>query len=106
MSRMVTRELRSPDGRGTHTLVLTRGDVAGLLGMADCINAVRQAFRRHASARTIPPAVLGVHVEGGGFHVKTAGFLATATDEGPVFVAKINANFPGNPRQHGLPTIH
>jgi ornithine cyclodeaminase/alanine dehydrogenase-like protein (mu-crystallin family) len=45
--------------------------------------------------------VLGAHVEGGGFHVKTAGLL-----EGrPLFAAKVNANFPGNPARFGLPTI-
>jgi ornithine cyclodeaminase/alanine dehydrogenase-like protein (mu-crystallin family) len=41
-------------------------------------------------------------VPGGGFHVKTAGL---ATDHHSVFVAKVNANFPGNPSRFGLPTI-
>jgi ornithine cyclodeaminase/alanine dehydrogenase-like protein (mu-crystallin family) len=45
--------------------------------------------------------VLGTHARGGGFHAKTAGLL----DERAVYAAKINANFPGNPRLHGLPTI-
>ncbi|MEJ7809577.1 MAG: ornithine cyclodeaminase family protein [Gemmatimonadaceae bacterium] len=87
-----------PDRR---TLVLTRRDVSRLLGVADCIEAVERAFRLHAEGLTIPPAVLGTHVPGGGFHVKTAGL--TAGDR--VFAAKVNANFPSNPERHGLPTI-
>ena len=86
------------------TLVLTRGDVRRLLSMEDCIDAVEQAFLSHANARTVAPGVLGTHVEGGGFHVKTAGLLASR-DEPSVYVTKINANFPGNPERRGLPTI-
>src|SRR5688500_9563409 len=83
---------------GSSTLILCRDDVRDLLRMPECIAAVEGAFRRHAEGDAIPPAVLGVHVDHGGFHVKTAG-LAT------VFVAKINANFPANPDRFGLPTI-
>jgi ornithine cyclodeaminase/alanine dehydrogenase-like protein (mu-crystallin family) len=38
-----------------------------------------------------------VHAESGTFHIKAA-----LVDQ---FAAKINANFPENPRRHGLPTI-
>ena len=72
--------------------------------MPDCIEAVERAFLRHARGETIPPGVLGAHVEGGGFHVKSAGLL-DAVDGRPVFAAKVNANFPGNPDRTGLPTI-
>ena len=72
--------------------------------MPECIAAVEAAFRRHAHGETIPPGVLGTHVHGGGFHVKAAGILG-AGDERPLFAAKINANFPANPDQRGLPTI-
>ena len=72
--------------------------------MPECIAAVERAFLRHARGEAIPPAVLGVHVESGGFHVKTAGMF-DAIDGRPVFAAKVNANFPGNPERHGLPTI-
>jgi len=68
--------------------------------MKDCIDAVERAFADHANGKTIPPAVLGVHVDGGGFHVKTAGLAEPGR-----FVAKINANFPANPAAFGLPTI-
>jgi alanine dehydrogenase len=81
--------------------VLTRRDVARVLGVAECIEAVERAFRLHADGATIAPGVLGVHVPGGGFHVKTAGLLADAR----VFAAKVNANFPENPARRALPTI-
>ena len=84
------------------TLVLTRRDVRSLMRMDECIDAVEDAFRRHALGHSISPGVLGSHVRGGGFHVKTAGFTA---DPQSVFVAKVNANFPGNPSRFGLPTI-
>lgn len=84
------------------TLVLTRHDVRRLMSMDECIDAVEDAFRQHALGRSIPPGVLGSHVAGGGFHVKTAGLIG---DQRSVFVAKVNANFPGNPSRFGLPTI-
>ncbi|MGH7515104.1 MAG: ornithine cyclodeaminase family protein [Gemmatimonadales bacterium] len=89
---------------GHGTLVLARTEVARVLRMPECIEAVERAFLRHARQETIPPGVLSVHVEGGGFHIKSAGLLDTA-DGRPVFAAKVNANFPGNPDRNGLPTI-
>jgi alanine dehydrogenase len=83
------------------TLVLTGKDVATLLPLETCISAVEEAFALHAAGRSLPPGVLGVPSEGGGFHVKAAGLRF----ERPYFVAKINANFPENPTRHGLPTI-
>ena len=85
----------------TATLVLTRRDVSRVLGVRDCIDAVERAFGLHAAGASIPPAVLGVHVEGGGFHLKSAGLLGDRS----LFAAKVNANFPGNPARFGLPTI-
>ena len=87
------------------TLILTREDVVRLLDMRDCIAAVERAFLRHANGETIPPGVLGAHVDGGGFHVKAAGLLGVGADGRSVFAAKINANFPRNPVRHALPTI-
>jgi ornithine cyclodeaminase/alanine dehydrogenase-like protein (mu-crystallin family) len=83
------------------TLLLTRRDVAQLLDMDACIDAVEHAFRAHADGRSYTPGVLGTHVPGGGFHVKTAG----VDDRRRYFAAKVNANFPGNPAERGLPTI-
>jgi alanine dehydrogenase len=83
------------------TLVLTRSDVAALLDLDSCIEAVELAFARHAAGETLPPGVLGLHAPGGGFHVKTAGLHA-----GRGYAAvKANANFPANPSRRGLPTI-
>lgn len=86
----------------TGTIVLTRRDVAELLEMGECIDAVERAFRLNAAGQATPPGVLGVHVPGGGFHVKTAGLpLGNRT----YFAAKVNANFPANAERFGLPTI-
>jgi alanine dehydrogenase len=83
-------------------LFLDRQDVIALLPIADCITAVERAFAAHAAGELpIAPGVLGAHVVGGGFHIKTA---ALGSSPG-YFAAKINANFPGNPDRHGLPTI-
>jgi alanine dehydrogenase len=83
------------------TLLLTRGDVAALLSEDECAAAVAEAFRLHAEGRSLRPGVLGVPAPDGGFHIKAAGL-----DNGRLFFAvKSNANFPGNPQRHGLPTI-
>jgi ornithine cyclodeaminase/alanine dehydrogenase-like protein (mu-crystallin family) len=87
------------------SLVLTRRDVRRLLGIRECIGVVEHAFRLDADGATIPAGVLGVHVDSGGFHIKTAGFRLATADGYQAFAAKINANFPGNPIRHALPTI-
>ena len=83
------------------TLLLTRSDVAGLLHMPECIDAVERAFRLQAEGKMPPAGILGMHVEKGGFHIK----VATLPGSPSYFAAKTNANFPGNPKAHGLPTI-
>jgi len=82
-------------------LFLNSADVRALLTMDECIAAVELAFRLHGEGRTLPPAVLGVHVSHGGFHVK-AGVLPLSRN---YFAAKVNANFPDNPARFGLATI-
>lgn len=83
------------------TLILTRSDVASLLDLRDCIQAVEDAFRQHALETAVAPAVLGVHLHNGGFHIKVAGVHQPR----PLFAAKVNGNFSGNPERYGLPTI-
>ena len=83
------------------TLLLTRSQVARLLTMGECIAAVEEIFRAHARGTVPPPGMLGFHADRGGFHLKVAG---TGDGQG-YFAAKLNANFPNNPREHGLPTI-
>lgn len=75
------------------TLLLNRDVVQFCLSLPDCIHAVEDAFRRHALGESIAPGVLGTHVEGGGFHVKTAGMFGAGTNGRPMFAAKVNANF-------------
>ena len=81
-------------------LLLDRGEVERLLTPEACIAGVEEAFRGLALGKVPAPGILGMHGEGGGFHVK-AGFLAA---DRPYFAAKVNANFPGNAAR-GLPTI-
>lgn len=83
------------------TLILQRRHVENLLGIEECMTAVEHAFGLYAEGKAFPPRVLGLHADNGGFHIK-AGMLGLSRD---YFVAKINANFPGNPQQFGLPTI-
>ncbi|HLB10750.1 MAG TPA: ornithine cyclodeaminase family protein [Gemmatimonadaceae bacterium] len=83
------------------TRLFTRSDVERLLDVRSCISAVETAFRLRGSGATSPSAVLGVHVDRGGFHAKAA-YLELAR---PYFALKVNANFPGNPGAHSLPTI-
>jgi alanine dehydrogenase len=85
----------------TVTRALNRSDVRGLLDMRSCVDAVERAFRLHADGASVGPGVLGTHVAGGGFHVKAAGLIGARS----YYAAKVNANFPGNGRAHGLPTI-
>lgn len=83
------------------TLLLTRSDVADLLDLDTCITAVEEAFRLHGEGGDgATTGVLGIHVPGGGFHIK-AGTLRLSR---PYFAAKTNANFPSNPAR-GWPTI-
>ena len=87
----------TPEG----TLLLTRQDVARLLSIEECIAAVERVFKLHGEAKTAPPGILGVHAADGGFHIK-AGLLDL---DRSYFAAKINANFPENPKRLDLPTI-
>jgi alanine dehydrogenase len=80
------------------TLILTRSDVERLLRLEECIDAVERVFQLQAEGKVPSPEILGFHVPDGGFHIKAAGYSS-------YFAAKVNANFPGNPTHHGLPTI-
>ena len=82
-------------------VLLTRSDLERLLTLDASIEAVERAFVELARGKTLPSGVLGVHVQNGGFHIKTAG-LATPRQ---YVAAKMNANFPGNPTSCGLPSI-
>jgi ornithine cyclodeaminase/alanine dehydrogenase-like protein (mu-crystallin family) len=83
------------------TLLLSSSQVRAALPLRDCIGAVERGFALHARGMGLAQGVLGAHVPGGGFHVKAAGLPL----DRPYFAAKTNANFPGNARAFGLPTI-
>ena len=83
------------------TLLLGRRDVAALLSLDECIDAVEQAFKSHAEGRSLPPAALGMHARGGGFHIKAAGLELAR----PYFAAKVNGNFFQNKQRFGMPNI-
>ena len=82
-------------------LLLRRSEVAALLTLDECIAAVEEAFRLRGLGRLPPSAILGVPVPGGGFHVKAALLPGPRSS----FAAKVNGNFPDNPRRSGLPSI-
>ncbi len=85
----------------TGTLLLTQSDVVHSLDLDVCISAVEDAFRAHGEGRVASPALCGVHADQGAFHIK-AGLMDLGRS---YFAAKTNANFPGNPRANGLPSI-
>ena len=100
MQHVSASSSHAPDvARPSGTLLLSGRDVASLLDIGDCIDAVERAWVSHAEGRSIPPGVLGAHVEGGGFHLKTAGLT-----DASYFAAKLNGNFFHNDRL-GLPRI-
>jgi alanine dehydrogenase len=81
------------------TLLLRRSDVAGLLTLPECIDAVEHVFRRQHQLPA--PGILGMKTLTGGLHLKTAVF----TSGGNYIVAKLNTNFPQNRKNFELPTI-
>jgi alanine dehydrogenase len=87
--------------KAAEILLLTSPDIQTLLNLDECIGLVEHAFHTHGEGRAVPPAVLSMHTEGGGVHVK-AGLLEL---DRPYFAAKVNGNFPENSSRFGLPTI-
>jgi ornithine cyclodeaminase/alanine dehydrogenase-like protein (mu-crystallin family) len=82
-------------------LIITRGDLAELMGPADYLEAVELGFRAAAQGKAHAPPPLAVEGSGGTFHAKAASLRLDK-----MYVAlKLNGNFPGNPAEHGLPTI-
>jgi len=79
------------------TRILTRADLETLLTPEDCLASVEDAFRGYGEGRSAAPKSVGLHAAAGTFHIKAA--------MADVFAVKVNANFPGNPRLHSLPTI-
>jgi ornithine cyclodeaminase/alanine dehydrogenase-like protein (mu-crystallin family) len=80
--------------------ILTAADVHRCLTVSPCIDALDRAFQTAGSAEG-GSFVGGMKTRHGKFHMKAA----AARVERPLFAAKLNANFPDNPRTNGLPTI-
>ena len=74
-------------------------EVSRVLPMRECVEALALAFAESAHA-PVRSFVGGVAAAEGKFHIKAA----LREGERALFVAKTNANFPGNPAR-GLPTI-
>jgi alanine dehydrogenase len=85
----------------TDTIILSRKDVARLLSIDECMDAVEAAFKMFAEGKTSAPKVLSLHAPNGGLHIK-AGIMNLNSN---YIVAKLNSNFPDNPVTHNLPTI-
>src|SRR3954452_18661204 len=83
------------------TLLLSRSEVAQLLSIPECIDAVEKIFRQLGEGKLPAPGILGIKSERGGLHIK-AGLLPGERD---YIVAKLNTNYPRNPAEHELPTI-
>ncbi|MFZ1219773.1 MAG: ornithine cyclodeaminase family protein [Chthoniobacterales bacterium] len=83
------------------TLLLSRSDVARLLTMPQCIDAIEKMFRRLGEGKLPASGILGIKSKQGGLHIK-AGLLPGERD---FIVAKLNTNFPRNRAEHDLPTI-
>jgi len=82
-------------------MLLAPQEIRELLTIDECIVAVEQAFRLLGEGKTAPPAVLSMHTPTGGFHIK-AGLLHLGRS---YFAAKVNGNYPENPKHFGLPAI-
>jgi len=83
------------------SLILARTDIAALMRPADWLAAAETAFRAAGEGRAEAPPPLAIPGAQGVFHAKGAGLRGARS-----YVAlKLNANFPGNPQAHGLPTI-
>ena len=83
-------------------MLLRRSEVAKLLSLEQCIDAVEEVFRLQGQGKVPVPGILGVKgTSGGGLHVK-AGLLPHDKN---YIVAKLNTNFPNNRARSDLPTI-
>src|SRR5262245_43740281 len=83
------------------TLLLTRGEIAGLLKPSDYLGAVEAAFRSSKEGRVQSPAPLHLEAHRGGFHAKGALLFGSRN----YAAVKLNGNFPDNPKRYALPTI-
>src|SRR5258708_1818964 len=84
------------------TVILKRSEVASLLNLTECIEAVEEAFRLNEVGLSLSPGVLETLTDDGGFHIKAAGLKHAGKI---YYAAKVNGNFPLNMEKVGLPTV-
>jgi ornithine cyclodeaminase/alanine dehydrogenase len=82
-------------------LLLGRADIASLLTLDDCIDAVEAAFRDHALGRSLGTGILHMDAPEGEFHIKAGGLHQPSL----YFALKANAGFFNNAARFGLPNI-
>ena len=102
MDKQATASSSRPAGAPS-TFILTRGDIAAFMTVGDYLESAREAFLALGSGRAQSPLPLYLEAEGGGIHAK--GALLRTSDGAAYAAVKVNANFPGNPKNSGLPTI-
>jgi alanine dehydrogenase len=71
--------------------LLTRSQIGGLLSIAECIPAMRDAFAAHHLGHSLRPELLHVNAPGGEFHIK-AGGLRIAHDAPQAGSAQVTAS--------------
>jgi alanine dehydrogenase len=81
-------------------LLLARADVETLLGMDECIEAMRRAHVQFSAGRTVMPVRLTARFHDAGLLRAMPAWL----DDGPALGMKSITSFPGNPVR-GLPSI-
>jgi ornithine cyclodeaminase/alanine dehydrogenase-like protein (mu-crystallin family) len=81
------------------TLLLSRPDIAGLMGPSDYLEAVETGFRAAAEGKAAAPPPMALPADGGAFHAKGASLRLDRLR----VALKLNGNFPDN--EAGLPTI-
>jgi ornithine cyclodeaminase/alanine dehydrogenase len=82
-------------------LLVTRGQIAGLLTFGEYVDVVEAAFRAHAEGRSIQPGLMHVSTPEGEFHIKAGGLLEPEA----AFGLKCNGGFFQNRARFGLPNI-
>jgi ornithine cyclodeaminase/alanine dehydrogenase len=82
-------------------LLLSREDLASLLSLDDCIDAVEAAFRDHALGKSLGTGILHMDAPDGEFHIKAGGLQEPSL----YFALKANAGFFNNATRFGLPNI-
>jgi alanine dehydrogenase len=83
------------------TLLLSRHEIASLLTLEDCIDAVEDAFKGHAQGKSLGTGILHMDAPDGEFHIKAGGL----SEPSAYFALKANAGFFKNKERYGLPNI-